>query len=87
MLRKDLDTEYEVRAALQTGVHLCEGVRDYVSRDILLAQLKDTEEDHAVLAGEAVGPDRSRGPAELPAIADRLRHAPDSGRARSAPPH
>ncbi len=26
---------------------LCEEKGDYVSRDILLAQLKDTEEDHA----------------------------------------
>ncbi|BFO54814.1 MULTISPECIES: bacterioferritin [Comamonadaceae] len=55
MLRKDLDTEYEVRAALQTGVHLCEGVRDYVSRDILLAQLKDTEEDHAYWLEKQLG--------------------------------
>ena len=29
------------------GTALCESVGDYVSRDLLLAQLKDTEEDHA----------------------------------------
>lgn len=47
MLRKDLDTEYEVRAALRKGIALCEEHGDYVSRDILLQQLRDTEEDHA----------------------------------------
>ena len=47
MLRKDLDTEYEVRAGLRDGMELCERHHDYVSRDILLAQLRDTEEDHA----------------------------------------
>ena len=47
MLQKDLDTEYEVREALKQGMALCESVGDYVSRDLLLAQLKDTEEDHA----------------------------------------
>lgn len=47
MLRKDLETEYEVRAALRKGIALCEEQGDYVSRDILLQQLRDTEEDHA----------------------------------------
>ena len=47
MLQKDLDTEYEVRAALQAAMALCERARDYVSRDLLLVQLRDTEEDHA----------------------------------------
>lgn len=47
MLRKDLDTEYEVRAALRKGIALREEHGDYVSRDILLQQLRDTEEDHA----------------------------------------
>ncbi len=46
MLQKDLDTEYAVRNNL-AGMKLCEENGDYVSRDILLAQLKDTEEDHA----------------------------------------
>lgn len=46
MLTKDLAVEYEVRASLAVGMKLCEGLQDYVSRDILLAQLKDTEEDH-----------------------------------------
>ncbi|NQD93931.1 bacterioferritin, partial [Pseudomonas sp. CrR25] len=47
MLRLDLALEYEVRAALSKGIELCERYQDYQSRDILLAQLKDTEEDHA----------------------------------------
>lgn len=47
MLRLDLDVEEEVRTALREGIAICERVRDYVTRDILLAQLGDTEEDHA----------------------------------------
>ncbi|MDA7415648.1 bacterioferritin [Xenophilus arseniciresistens] len=55
MLRKDLATEYEVRAALQNGMHLCESHADFVSRDILLAQLRDTEEDHAYWLEKQLG--------------------------------
>ena len=47
MLKLDLALEYEVRAALSKGIALCEKHQDYTTRDILLAQLKDTEEDHA----------------------------------------
>ncbi|MCJ8169188.1 bacterioferritin [Atopomonas sediminilitoris] len=47
MLKLDLELEYEVRAALAKGIALCEQHKDYQSRDILRAQLKDTEEDHA----------------------------------------
>lgn len=47
MLRKDLDTEYRVQQNLKDAMALCEQRRDYVSRDLLLAQLRDTEEDHA----------------------------------------
>jgi len=47
MLQRDLDVEYAVRANLAKGVGLCERHGDYVTREILLAQLKDTEEDHA----------------------------------------
>jgi bacterioferritin len=46
MLRKDLDLEYQVRANLAKGVALCERHGDYVSREVLVAQLADTEEDH-----------------------------------------
>ena len=55
MLRKDLDTEYEVRAGLRQGMALCEQHADYVSRDILLAQLRDTEEDHAYWLEKQLG--------------------------------
>lgn len=55
MLRKDLDTEYKVRADLQAGMALCERLNDFVSRDILLAQLRDTETDHAYWLEKQLG--------------------------------
>ena len=47
MLEKDLATEYAVRGRLQAAIALCERERDFVTRDLLLPQLRDTEEDHA----------------------------------------
>lgn len=47
MLQADLQTEYEVAAALKTSIALCEQQQDYVTRDILLKLLDDTEQDHA----------------------------------------
>ncbi len=47
MLQADLDLELLVRDNLKKGIALCEEEKDYVTRDIILAQLKDTEEDHA----------------------------------------
>ena len=46
MLRKDLDLEYLVRDNLAKGIALCETHGDYVSREVLVTQLSDTEEDH-----------------------------------------
>ena len=46
MIEADLKLEYKVRGALCKGIELCELHKDYVSRDILRAQLADTEEDH-----------------------------------------
>ncbi len=46
MLRKDLDLEYQVRGNLAKGVALCEKHGDFVSREVLVTQLADTEEDH-----------------------------------------
>ncbi|MFA5683674.1 MAG: bacterioferritin [Lysobacteraceae bacterium] len=46
MLEKDLAVEYAVRKRLADGIALCETHGDYVSRQVLLDQLKDTEEDH-----------------------------------------
>ncbi|WP_353172561.1 bacterioferritin [Paracandidimonas soli] len=55
MLRKDLELEYEVRAALRKGIELAEKASDFVTRDIILAQLRDTEEDHAYWLEQQLG--------------------------------
>ncbi|MGY0398520.1 MAG: bacterioferritin [Ostreibacterium sp.] len=47
MLESDLSVEYEVRQNLKNAIKLCEDKQDYVSRDMLVQQLIDTEEDHA----------------------------------------
>lgn len=47
MLKNDLDLEYAVQKHLKEGIALCEQEQDYVTRDMLVAQLADTEEDHA----------------------------------------
>ncbi|KAF0814315.1 Bacterioferritin [Andreprevotia sp. IGB-42] len=47
MLKNDLDTEYEVAALLKKTMALAESVQDYVTRNILLQLLDDTEQDHA----------------------------------------
>ncbi|NYZ63880.1 bacterioferritin [Luteimonas deserti] len=46
MLQKDLDLEYLVRENLAKGIALSETHGDYVTRQVLVAQLSDTEEDH-----------------------------------------
>ncbi|WP_115720289.1 heteropolymeric bacterioferritin subunit Ftn [Gallaecimonas mangrovi] len=45
-LKADLKLEYKVREHLAKGIELCEKKGDYISRDMLRAQLSDTEEDH-----------------------------------------
>lgn len=47
MLKYDLELEYNVQQHLKDGIALCEKEHDYVTRDMLIEQLKDTEEDHA----------------------------------------
>ena len=47
MMENDLQAEYSVRDNLNTGIALCEQHHDYVTRNMLIEQLKDTEEDHA----------------------------------------
>ena len=47
--------EYEVRAALQKGIELAESASDFVTRDIILAQLRDTEEDHTYWLEKQLG--------------------------------
>lgn len=46
MLQNDLETEYENARELRQAIALCEQERDYVTRDILLKLLEDTEKDH-----------------------------------------
>lgn len=55
MLETDLKLEYEVREALAKGIALCETHGDYISREVLLLQLKDTEEDHAYWLEKQLG--------------------------------
>lgn len=55
MLKKDLETEYEVRKNLQEGMKLAESLSDFVTRDMLLQQLRDTEEDHAYWLEKQLG--------------------------------
>jgi bacterioferritin len=47
MLQSDLRVEYEVAGKLREVIALCETEQDYVSRDMLLVLLDDTEMDHA----------------------------------------
>lgn len=47
MLKSDLALELHVREALKKGIRICEQEFDYVTRDLLIEQLRDTEEDHA----------------------------------------
>lgn len=47
MLQNDLDLEYKVVGALKAAIAACEQARDFVSRDMLVTQLEDTEMDHA----------------------------------------
>lgn len=47
MLESDLRVEYEVAEKLREVIAICESEKDYVSRDMLLVLLDDTEMDHA----------------------------------------
>jgi len=47
MLESDLRVEYEVDAKLREVIALCEQENDYVTRDMLIVLLDDTEMDHA----------------------------------------
>jgi len=55
MLRKDLDVEYEVVAALKEAIAVCEAEQDYQTREILEKMLADTEEDHAYWLEQQLG--------------------------------
>ena len=47
MLQNDLAVELKVVKDLRNVMAYCESVQDYVTREILQAMLKDTEDDHA----------------------------------------
>lgn len=47
MLKSDLAVEYHVVGELKKAIAACEKAQDYVTRDMLLVQLEDTEMDHA----------------------------------------
>jgi bacterioferritin len=47
MLQADLDVEYHVVGELKKAIAACESARDFVTRDMLVQQLEDTEMDHA----------------------------------------
>ena len=47
MLKADLALEYKVAKDLKAAIALSEQHQDYVTRDMLLQQLDDTETDHA----------------------------------------
>jgi bacterioferritin len=46
MMQIALDFELTNLSILKEGINLCEKERDFVTRDILVTLLKDTEEDH-----------------------------------------
>lgn len=47
MLESDLVLEYTVVKALKAAIDACEKAQDYVTREMLVTQLDDTEMDHA----------------------------------------
>ena len=47
MLKNDLQIEYQVAGHLKKAVEICEANQDFVSRDMLVKQIEDTEMDHA----------------------------------------
>jgi len=55
MLQFDLDLEYAVVKHLREVMDYCESVKDYVTRDMLLKLLDDTEEDHAYWLEKQLG--------------------------------
>ena len=55
MLKNDLDLEYAVVDALKDAIRICEKERDFQSREVLEAMLKDTEIDHAYWLEQQLG--------------------------------
>jgi bacterioferritin len=55
MLESDLRVEYAVAQALKDAISICETEQDYVTRDMLLVLLDDTEMDHAYWLEQQIG--------------------------------
>jgi bacterioferritin len=55
MLESDLRVEYEVGKKLQEVIALAEKEQDYVTRDMLITLLDDTEMDHAYWLEQQLG--------------------------------
>ena len=55
MLKADLAVEYKVVGELKKAIAACEKAQDYVSRDMLVVQLEDTEMDHAYYLEKQLG--------------------------------
>lgn len=55
MLKNDLALEYQVTGALKAVIKICEEEQDYITRELLLKQLADTEEDHAYWLEKQLG--------------------------------
>lgn len=55
MLENDLQVEYDVDKTLKDAIKLCEGQKDYQSREILEKLLADTEQDHAYWLEQQLG--------------------------------
>ena len=55
MLESDLRVEYAVANLLKETIALCESEQDYVTRDMLMILLDDTEMDHAYWLEQQIG--------------------------------
>ncbi|MBV7317077.1 bacterioferritin [Shewanella sp. NIFS-20-20] len=55
MLANDLAYEYKVAEDLRHGIHVCEQLQDYLSRDLLVWLLEETESDHMYWLEQQLG--------------------------------
>lgn len=55
MLKNDLELEYSVITNLKAAIALCEKEHDFETREMLLKQLEDSEEDHAYWLEKQLG--------------------------------
>jgi len=55
MLQNDLNVEYQVVKALKEVIAYCKSVNDYVTHDILVQLLDDTEQDHIYWLEQQLG--------------------------------